>query len=223
MSRRHNGTRKAAGKRERPVVPDHDVQAPHHDPRVDPSPRPDAPSPGPRDPHGAPKWLDVAPPPLQNGERPEQGALDRVDGGADGNGDGLPVLTVRSTLATGDGRVATERAADLALPKVSGTPESVLKAMGGAMLAVALQGINVLKHVMERCETHDDVVGTIASAKALNDSTYKWYEHAHGKKVSLGVAVRSQEDLPRWESLAPDVREAVEQALAQLGDPSRDD
>src|SRR3990167_7518298 len=208
MSRRHNGTRKAAGKRERPVVPDHDVQAPHHDPRVDPSPRPDAPSPGPCDADGAPERLDVAPPPPADADRPEQGALDRVDGGADGKS---------------DGRVATERAADLALPKVSGTPESVLKAMGGAMLAVALQGINVLKHVMERCETHDDIVGTIASAKALNDRTYKWYEHAHGKKVSLGVAVRSQEDLPRWESLAPDVREAVEQALAQLGDPSRDD
>jgi len=165
----------------------------------------------------------MVPPPLPDGDRPPQGALDRVDGGADGNGAGLPVLSVRPTLATGDGRGTTERAADLALPQVSGTPESVLKTFGSAMLAVAFQGINVLKHVMERCEAHDDVVGTIASAKALNDSTYRWYEHAHGKKISLGVAVRSQEDLPRWESLAPDVREAVERLLAQVGDPSRDD
>ena len=84
------------------------------------------------------------------------------------------------------------------------------------MLAVAVQGINVVKRVMEHGEAHDDPVVTIAAFKALNDATFKWYEHAHGQKVSLGVSVRSQEDLPRWESLAPEVREAVEQALAHL-------
>lgn len=114
--------------------------------------------------------------------------------------------------------MATLAAPDLTVSGVPGTPETVLRALGGAMLAVAVQGINVAKHLMERCEEDDDRPGTAASVKILEDAILKWYEHAHGKKISLGVGVRSQEDLPRWEALPADVRAAVEQALAQMGD-----
>lgn len=78
--------------------------------------------------------------------------------------------------------------------------------MGNALLAVACEAANHAKFVMEQTTNE---AARVASSKVLSSIAVKLYELAYGSRVQSTVTVRSQEDLPAWDSLPPHVQEAL--------------
>ena len=150
-------------------------------------------------------------PDLQLPERPAPGPL-VYDPARDDAGVHLGAL--QRDLGARNGKLATICAPDLPVGALSGTPQSVIKKHSHALLAVAFQAINSAKEVME---SPDNQAAQVAASKVAFEMTMKALEMAYGKKVDVAVGVRSQEDLPKWEDVPENVREAIDQLYADHG------
>lgn len=100
-----------------------------------------------------------------------------------------------------------ERAADLPVRGLRGSPQGILKEAGNALLAVAFQAANTAKRGMETAETD---AAKAAFARITGDLVLKMYEMGYGKQVRHSFDVKSQEDLPAWNQVPDDVRAALE-------------
>ena len=59
-------------------------------------------------------------------------------------------------------------------------------------------------------EQPENQAAQVAASKVAFEMTMKALEMAYGKKVDVGFAVKSQEDLPRWEDVPAEVRAALD-------------
>ena len=122
----------------------------------------------------------------------------------------VPALQSTSLVGRNDGGVPVEQADDLAVRGLRGTPQSVLKQAGNALLAVAFQAANTAKRGMEEAEND---AAKAAFARITGDLVLKMYEMGYGKQVKHTFDIKSQEDLPAWEKVPPEVRAALENYL----------
>lgn len=113
-------------------------------------------------------------------------------------------------MARDDGSLPAERADDLPVRGLRGTPPGVLKQAGNALLAVAFQAANAAKRGMEEAEGD---AAKAAFARIAGDLVLKMYEMGYGKQVKHTFDIKSQEDLPVWEKVPPEVRAALERYL----------
>ena len=158
---------------------------------------------------------DVLPAPaplhVREGQADEAGVDDHADGALvhhpTVDDESLHLRPVRRDLGAGNGQLAVQRAPSLPLDSLSGPPQSVVKRHSAAILAVAFQAINSAKEVMEQPENQ---AAQVAASKVAFEMTMKALEMAYGKKVDVGFAVKSQEDLPRWEDVPAEVRAALD-------------
>lgn len=85
--------------------------------------------------------------------------------------------------------------------------------MGNALLAVACEAANHAKFVMEQTTNE---AARIASSKVLSDIAIKLYQLAYGQRVALTTTtIKSQEDLPAWDTLPAHVQEALVELFDQ--------
>ena len=131
----------------------------------------------------------------------------------------VPVVQSAPLVAGNDVGIPPERADDLAVRGLRGTPQHVLKAAGNALLAVAFQAANTAKRGMEEAETD---AAKAAFARITGDLVLKMYEMGYGKQVKHTFDIKSQEDLPVWEKVPPEIRAALEQYM-QTGETSQED
>ena len=131
----------------------------------------------------------------------------------------VPVVQSTSLVGRNDGGVPIERADDIAVRGLRGTPQAVLKAAGNALLAVAFQTANTAKRGMEEAETD---AAKAAFARITGDLVLKMYEMGYGKQVKHTFDIKSQEDLPAWEKVPPEVRAALESYI-QTGEAPQED
>ena len=131
----------------------------------------------------------------------------------------VPVVQSTSLVGRNDGGVSVERADDIAVRGLRGTPQAVLKAAGNALLAVAFQTANTAKRGMEEAETD---AAKAAFARITGDLVLKMYEMGYGKQVKHTFDIKSQEDLPAWEKVPPEVRAALESYI-QTGEAPQED
>ena len=123
----------------------------------------------------------------------------------------VPSLQSTSLVGRNDGGVPVERADDLAVRGLRGTPQGVLKQAGNALLAVAFQAANTAKRGMEEAEND---AAKAAFARITGDLVLKMYEMGYGKQVKHTFDIKSQEDLPAWNEVPADVRAALEKYVA---------
>ena len=131
----------------------------------------------------------------------------------------VPSLQSTSLVGRNDGGVPVEQADDLAVRGLRGTPQGVLKQAGNALLAVAFQAANTAKRGME--EAGNDAAKA-AFARITGDLVLKMYEMGYGKQVKHTFDIKSQEDLPAWEKVPPEVRAALESYI-QTGEAPQED
>ena len=132
----------------------------------------------------------------------------------------LPVLQSAPLVGRGDGSLPAERADDLPIRGLRGAPQGVLKQAGNALLAVAFQAANTAKRGMEEAESD---AAKAAFARITGDLVLKMYEMGYGKQVKHTFDIKSQEDLPAWEKVPPEVRAALETYMQTGESPSSEE
>lgn len=88
-------------------------------------------------------------------------------------------------------------------------------------LAVPLVGIledsiNELRLVADKCKADDDAFNFIGANRVIAQIGLKVIEQVQGKKVSMDVNLRSQEDLIQWDSLTPEEKAWADKLFAAL-------
>jgi hypothetical protein len=73
--------------------------------------------------------------------------------------------------------------------------------------------MNELRLAAEQCKIDKDPFNQIGALRVLGAIGMKLVEQAQGKRMTLDVNVRSQEDLVQWNSLSPETRMKLEAAF----------
>src|SRR3990167_9981672 len=118
---------------------------------------------------------------------------------------GLRVRGDGQSVGGSDVIIPPAKARDLPVDHLSGSPPATVRAMGNALLAVACEAANHAKFVMEQTTNE---AARIASSKVLSDIAIKLYQLAYGQRVAVTTTIKSQEDLPAWDTLPSHVQEA---------------
>ena len=80
---------------------------------------------------------------------------------------------------------------------------------------MAFQAINIAKRIME---TAQSPAAILAASRIAGDLAYKGHAMGWGTVPKAEMTPKSQEDLPRWEELPDEVRQAIDSWLERGSD-----
>ncbi len=88
-----------------------------------------------------------------------------------------------------------------------------LEALAVPVVDIIADSMNELRLAAEQCKIDKDPFNQIGALRVLGAIGMKLVEQAQGKRMTLDVNVRSQEDLVQWNSLSPETRMKLEAAF----------
>jgi hypothetical protein len=86
----------------------------------------------------------------------------------------------------------------------------MLAGISNGLIAIYCDAINELREIAVLCRARNDAFNEIGAQRAVASLSLKAVEQAQGKKLTMDVNVRSQEDLVPWHSLSDETRALLE-------------
>ena len=110
---------------------------------------------------------------------------------------------------------------DLEVPRAKPLPlgpypqagRKLLSAMQGEVISTLFDAINEHRRLGDEAREAGDLESAISAYKAVGQLSARIAEMTIGKKVTMDVNMRHQEDVFDWNLLPPEIREAAEKVL----------